>query len=231
MVFVCVNIDKALNSLKCGDFVLVHDSGNREDEVDMITSGKHLTPEHISRMRRFGGGLICATISYDVASEFGLSYMHEILNHSDHLDSEQKNMIIGTAPYGDHPTFSLYLNHIQTYTGITDNDRCMTISSLSKIIESNISNKKHRFTSEFKIPGHVPLLIASDGLLKSRQGHTEMSVYLMNLAKLPPVAAICEMMDPETYLAMTVSKAQKYADKYGIPFIDGQELLELENIV
>ena len=52
-------------------------------------------------------------------------------------------------------------------------------------------NPKQYFNSTFKTPGHVPLLIASNGLLSSRTGHTEMSVYLAQLANLSPITAIC----------------------------------------
>ena len=70
------------------------------------------------------------------------------------------------------------------------------------------------------------MLIASKGLLAARQGHTEMSVYLTQIAGLTPVTAICEMMDAETYSALSVDKAEKFANQNGIPLIDGKELLE-----
>ena len=113
---------------------------------------------------------------------------------------------MGMAPYGDHPTFSISVNHKRTYTGITDSDRALTIKEMANLYNSD--NPKKQFTSSFKTPGHVPLLLASDGLLSSRKGHTEMSVYLAKLAKLHPVSAICEMMDAETYAALSVEKAK-----------------------
>ena len=73
-------------------------------------------------------------------------------------------------------------------------------------------------------------MIASNGLLSSRTGHTEMSVYLAQLAKLSPITAICEMMDSETYSALSVDKAEKYAKENAIPFIDGKELLEFAKV-
>ena len=89
---------------------------------------------------------------------------------------------------------------------------------------------KKQFTSSFKTPGHVPLLLASDGLLSSRKGHTEMSIYLTKLANLQPVSAICEMMDAETYAALSVEKAKKYAKENAIPFIDGKKLYEFSQV-
>ncbi len=135
---------------------------------------------------------------------------------------------MGLAPYGDHPTFSLSVNHYQTYTGITDKDRALTINEMANIF--NVENKQKKFASSFKTPGHVPLLIASKGLLAARQGHTELSVYLAKIAGLIPVTAICEMMDAETYTALSVDKAEKFAKQNGIPLIDGKELLEYAKV-
>jgi len=73
-------------------------------------------------------------------------------------------------------------------------------------------------------------LIASKGLLANRQGHTEMSVYLAQVAELTPVTAICEMMDAETYSALSFEKAQKYAKQNAIPLIDGKELIEYAKV-
>ncbi|MDH3824324.1 MAG: 3,4-dihydroxy-2-butanone-4-phosphate synthase, partial [Nitrosopumilus sp.] len=154
----------------------------------------------------------------------GLRYMHDILAES----STDKEMIMGLAPYGDRPTFSISINHYQTYTGITDKDRSLTIREMAKIFD--VDNKKKKFVSSFKTPGHVPLLLASQGLLESRQGHTEMSIYLTKLAGLTPVTAICEMMDAETYTALSVEKAEKYAKQNAIPLIDGKELLEYSKV-
>jgi 3,4-dihydroxy 2-butanone 4-phosphate synthase len=91
-------------------------------------------------------------------------------------------------------------------------------------------NQHNKFISSFKTPGHVPILIAANGLLSNRRGHTEMSIYLTKLAKLNPVSAICEMMDAETYSALSVEKAKIYAKQNAIPFIDGKELLEYSKV-
>ena len=74
------------------------------------------------------------------------------------------------------------------------------------------------------------MLIAAEGLLNKRQGHTEMSVYLAKIAGLTPVTAICEMMDADTYKALSVDKAEKFAKQTGIPLIDGKELLEYAKV-
>lgn len=219
-----MTIESAIDSLKRGEFVLLHDSSGRENEIDMVVAGELITPEHIARMRQHAGGLLCMAISNSFGDKLGLRYMHDILSASDHFDSDSKEMIMGLAPYGDHPTFSISVNHYQTYTGITDRDRALTIREMTNLLQADDPRKK--FVSSFKTPGHVPVLIAEKGLLNNRRGHTEMSVYLMELAKLRPVTAICEMMDSQTYSALSVAKAQKYAKQNAIPFVDGKELLE-----
>ena len=220
-----MTLESSLESLKHGEFVLLFDSAGRENEIDMVVAAEFVTPEHVARMRQHAGGLLCVAIDHRFASSLGLRYMHEILSES---SIENKEMIMGLAPYGDHPTFSLSVNHYQTYTGITDQDRSLTIREIANIF--NIENKQKKFASSFKTPGHIPLLIASQGLLNKRQGHTEMSVYLAQVAGLTPVTAICEMMDAETYTALSVDKAEKFAKQNGIPLIDGKELLEYAKV-
>jgi len=223
-----MSVDDAISSLKRGEFVLIHDSSGRENEVDMVVSAEFITPEHIARMRQHAGGLLCVSISESLGRLLNLQYMHKILSNSNAFDSDSKEMIMGLAPYGDHPTFSISINHYQTYTGITDRDRALTIKEMANLYKAD--NPQKKFISTFKTPGHVPVLIASDGLLSARRGHTEMSVYLMELAKITPISAICEMMDAETYTALSVKKAQKYATQNGIPFVDGGELIEFSKV-
>jgi len=219
-----MSLESGIQSLQRGEFVLLYDSAGRENEIDLVVAAEFVTPEHVARMRQHAGGLLCIALDYDFGNSLGLRYMHDILAES----STDKEMIMGLAPYGDRPTFSISVNHYQTYTGITDKDRSLTIQEMAKIFD--VENKRKKFVSSFKTPGHVPLLIASKGLLETRQGHTEMSIYLTKLAHLTPVTAICEMMDAETYTALSVEKAEKYAKQNGIPLIDGKELLEYSKV-
>jgi len=219
-----MSLESGIQSLKRGEFVLLFDSAGRENEIDLVVAAEFVTPEHVARMRQHAGGLLCIAIENEFATSLGLRDMHHILAET----STEKEMIMGLAPYGDKPTFSISINHYQTYTGITDKDRSLTIREMAKIFE--LDNKKKKFVSSFKTPGHIPLLIASKGLLNSRQGHTEMSVYLTKLAGLIPVTAICEMMDAETYSALSIDKAEKYARQNAIPLIDGKELLEYSRV-
>ena len=220
-----MSLETGLESLKRGEFVLLFDSAGRENEIDMVVAAEFITPEHIARMRQNAGGLLCIALENNFAKSLELQYMHGTLASS---SMSNKEMIMGLAPYGDYPTFSLSVNHYQTYTGITDKDRALTILEMANIYK--VENKQKKFSSSFKTPGHVPLLIASEGLVASRQGHTEMSVYLAKTAGLTPVTAICEMMDAETYTALSVDKAEKFGKQNGIPLIDGKELLEYAKV-
>jgi 3,4-dihydroxy 2-butanone 4-phosphate synthase len=222
-----MSLDEALSSLRRGDFILLHDEGKRENEVDMVIAAEFVTPKHIARMRMDAGGLICTSINHSLASNLGLDYMHEILSNSQNFDAGLKKMIIGTAPYGDRPSFSISVNHKDTFTGITDKERAFTISEMAKLYKNENTDKKTLFNSNFKTPGHVPLLIASEGLLSNRLGHTEMSIYLMKFAGLSPVTAICEMLDSQTFTALSTDKAKKYAHDNAIPYFDGAELVKL----
>ncbi|MBI1829717.1 MAG: 3,4-dihydroxy-2-butanone-4-phosphate synthase [Thaumarchaeota archaeon] len=221
-----MSFEEAISSLRKGGFVLLHDANKRENEVDMVVAAEFVTPEHISRMRQDAGGLICLSIDHSFAKTLGLNYMHDILSNAQNIDNQSKKMIMGTAPYGDKPSFSISINHTQTYTGITDRDRALTINEMAHLYKNTNGNKKEIFISSFKTPGHVPLLIASERLLSDRLGHTEMSIYMTNLAGLCPAAAICEMLDSETHTALSIEKAKKYAKENTIPYFDGNEIIK-----
>jgi 3,4-dihydroxy 2-butanone 4-phosphate synthase len=130
----------------------------------------------------------------------------------------------GKAAYGDKPSFSISVNHRETYTGITDNDRALTIYKMAEICKNIDSSGVEGFAKNFRAPGHVPILIASKRLLHDRMGHTELCVYLAKLADIIPAVAICEMMDSTTHRAVTIEAAEEYANKFNIPLIDASEL-------
>ena len=99
-----MTFDTAISSLKQGELVMIYDSDGRESEVDLCVAAQFITPEHVARMRQHAGGLLCLAISDGLAKKLDLEYMHNILANSNDLDTDSKNMIMGTAPYGDHPT-------------------------------------------------------------------------------------------------------------------------------
>jgi len=212
----------ALESLRRGGFVLLHDSEGREDEVDMVVAAGRATPAHVATMRRRAGGLICLALDARMAGRLGLRYMHDMLRAA--LDGDSAGVVMDAAPYGDRPSFSLSVNHRRTYTGVTDTDRARTIREFAGLYAA--ADPRRGFVDGFGAPGHVPLLIADAALLSGRRGHTEMSVYLAQLAGLAPAAAICEVLDSRTHAAMAAREARLLAREMSAPFVDAADLLE-----
>lgn len=220
------SIEQAIHALQEGSFVLIHDDKGREDEVDMVIAAEHIRPGHIASMRTEAGGLICLAIANEITEKLGLVYMTDILRSLTHFNSIFSRITSIKSPYGDRPSFSVSINHRKTYTGITDIDRVQTISKMAEVCRKIDSGGVEQFANSFVTPGHVPILIASTRLLDERAGHTELSIYLMKLARLIPAAVICEMLDSTTYKALSVSKAKKYANKAGIILLESDQLLK-----
>ena len=220
------NLTDAINALRDGKFVLLHDSKSRENEVDMIVAAQFVTPSYVSRMRTDAGGLLCLALRHDIANKLGLLYMHDMMHMLSSTNPIMGELANGKSPYGDKPAFSIAVNHKQTYTGITDADRALTIAEMAKVCSKalNGSDAKHDFASAFRAPGHVPVLIASQGLLSERLGHTELAVYLTQLAGLTPAVAVCEMLDGSTYKALSIDRAMHYAKENDILIVEGSDL-------
>jgi 3,4-dihydroxy 2-butanone 4-phosphate synthase len=198
-------IEEAIDALRDGKFVLVHDDKGREDEIDMVMAAEYVKPESIATMRNDAGGLLCLAISNEITAKLG-------------------KLTDGKSPYGDKPSFSISVNHRDTYTGITDIDRALTISKLAEICKKIDSGGIEEFARNFRSPGHVPILIASKGLLEERRGHTELCVYLAQMSKLVPAVVICEMLDSTTHKALSINKAKEYADIKGITLLESGQL-------
>lgn len=222
-------LNDALTVLRNGQFVLLHDSSDRENEVDMVIAAKYVTPEHISQMRQFAGGLICIAVDDLISENLKLEYLHESLEKCH--NNEHKKMIYSNTQYGDHPSFSMWINHAKVKTGITDFDRALTANEMACVAEMDKDHQISHFINTFKIPGHVPLLKSAPNLIMNRQGHTEMSTYLLRLAEIPAVSVICEMMDPITHKALSLDKAKKYASLKKIPILDANEVLNHSKIL
>ena len=216
----------AINALRKGQFVLLHDSKSRENEIDMVIAAEFVTPSHVARIRSDAGGLLCLAVRHDVAKRLGLLYMHDMLHMLEDVNPTMGKLANGKSPYGDKPAFSIAINHKETYTGITDSDRALTIAEMARICSKSLNghDTQHDFISTFRAPGHVPILIASEGLLNERLGHTELAVYLTQLAGLTPAVAICEMLDGTTYKALSIDRAQKYSKENDVVIVEGNDL-------
>lgn len=214
-----MSLKKSILSLKKGKPVVVYDSDDREGEADLIFHAKFATPKKIATLRKDAGGLICLAVSGETAKEIGLEFISDVLSRS---GSKLKNMNCSKTAYGDKPAFSISINHKNVYTGITDNDRSLTITSFAKLIERNKKpeEKKRVFLDSFYTPGHVFLLIGSG--IEKRKGHTELSLELANLAGLSGAMVLCEMLDLGT--ALPREKARNYAKKNRLVFLEGSEI-------
>jgi 3,4-dihydroxy 2-butanone 4-phosphate synthase len=217
-------IEEAVDTLSDGKFVLVHDDKGREDEIDMVIAAEYITPENIATMRNDAGGLLCLAISNEITTKLGLTYMHDIIQSLSSINPVFSKLTYGKSPYGDKPSFSITVNHRDTYTGITDIDRALTISKMAEICKKIDSGGVEEFAKNFRTPGHVPILIASKGLLEERNGHTELCVYLAQMSRLVPAVVICEMLDSTTHRALSINKAKEYADIKGITLLEAGQL-------
>lgn len=231
------NIKKAIRDLQQGKFVLVYDVDGREEEVDLVCLAENTTNHHIYQLRHDAGGLICIAMHANIAEKLELPFMAEIYSHVlDRYTVFQRIAPDVAAPYGDKPSFSVTINHIDTYTGITDNDRALTIREfgiLGKNIFRNGKQNTHyqnTFGSNFRAPGHTHLLIANKDLVKGRLGHTELTVTLAYIGGLSPVTVLCEMLDENTGKALNVAEAQKYAKKHELVMIEGEEIVQAYDV-
>ena len=124
-------IDQALQALRDGKFFLIYDFDDREGETDLAIRSDAVTPKDILRMRKDGGGLICTAIHPAAAHRLSLPFA------SDVFAKTQLTEEIGDIPYDrkNHSSFSLWVNHKNTFTGITDRDRTLTITGIGHIVE------------------------------------------------------------------------------------------------
>ncbi|MWV38526.1 3,4-dihydroxy-2-butanone-4-phosphate synthase [Natrialba sp. INN-245] len=206
--------EEALEALRAGDPVLVHDAADREGETDLIYHADAVTPDAVARMRNDAGGLICTALDHETAEAFDLPFLTEELDHPAASDHD--------LGYDERSSFSLTVNHRDTYTGVTDKDRSRTIQALG---EAATSPTDVTFAEEFRVPGHVHLLKAAPELLAQREGHTELGIALAKAADLSPAVVVCEMLDGETGEERSPVDARAYARRNGFTYLEGKDVL------
>jgi 3,4-dihydroxy 2-butanone 4-phosphate synthase len=208
-------VERAIDAFRRGEPVCIHDADDREGETDLVYPATAVTPAAVSRLRNDAGGLVCVAVSDAVAEAFGLPFLGDALDHPASGDHD--------LTYDDRSSFSLPVNHRDTDTGITDEDRSLTIRELAA---AATAPEETDFASTFRTPGHVHILRGAPNLLADRRGHTELGLALAQAADQPPAVVVCEMLDDETGLALSPGDAATYAEAHGAPFVEGAQLVE-----
>ena len=223
------NIRRATTDLQNGKFVLVYDDDDREGEADIVMASEFVSPASIRTMRKDGGGLIFLMTSDEIADKLKLPFLADLFSDVGNKYPVLKELIPNDIPYDSKSSFSLYINHRGTFTGITDIDRSLTMNKFAGLakkienIDDGVATKM--FGKEFRSPGHIPICVASKNLLKERIGHTELVVTLLNIADVIPVGSGCEIMG-DNGRALSKSKAKKYADENGFVFLEGEDIIK-----
>jgi 3,4-dihydroxy 2-butanone 4-phosphate synthase len=221
-------IEKATQALRNGHFVLIYDNDSRESETDLVIASQFVTPDAIKRMRKDGGGLIFLMISNPIAQQLQLPFLSDLYSKVSMKYPVLKALVPNDIPYDTKSSFSLYINHRKTFTGITDNDRSLTMkkfADLSDVIKNQDSaSAVQQFGKEFRSPGHIPICVASEQLLNERKGHTELVVSLLQMAGLTPVGSGCEMMG-DSGKALPKDEARQYAEKNNLIYLEGADIV------
>lgn len=185
------SIKELLEDIKNGKNVILIDAENRENEGDVICAAEYATLENINFMASYARGLICMPMTKEYTDKLDLPQMvnHNTDNHC-------------TA-------FTVSIDHIDTTTGISALERSVTAM---KVVEDGAKPQ------DFRRPGHMFPLLAKDGGILEREGHTEATVDLVRLAGCKPVGLCCEIMKDDGTMARAdylIEFAQKHNLKIG----------------
>ena len=167
-------VEEVIAAIANGEMVVVTDDENRENEGDVIAAAALVTPEIINFMVTHARGLVCAPITEQRAMQLHLSTPAILSDPFKTAFTESVDLLAGNT------------------TGISAGDRSRTVAAL-------VDPTKSR--ADFAAPGHVFPLIAREGGVLRRAGHTEAAVDLARLAGLPPGGVICEVLNPDGTMA------------------------------
>ena len=194
-------IEEAIEEITAGKMVIVIDDEDRENEGDFVMAAELVTPEAVNFMAVYGRGLICAPVSTKIAKELELPLM--VPAGSDHH---------GTA-------FTVSIDaKAGISTGISAADRARTLQLLAS---------PTTVPSDFVRPGHIFPLIAKDGGVLVREGHTEAAVDLAEMAGLSKAGVICEILNEDGTCAR-VPSLLKIAQKFNLKIITIADLIQFK---
>lgn len=166
-------MEEILQALRNNEIVIVTDDEDRENEADFICAGENVTGEMINLMATYGKGLICTPISEEVAERLNLGPM------------------VPTNTDNHSTAFTVSVDHIDTTTGISAFERALTIRKMAD---------ESTNPTDLRRPGHVFPLVAREGGVLVRDGHTEATIDLMELAGLKGVGICCEIMADDGHM-------------------------------
>ena len=191
-------IEKAIEDIREGKFVIVVDDEDRENEGDFIIAAEKITPEKVNFMLQHGRGVLCVPLPETRCAELDL--VHQVSNNTS---------MLGTP-------FTVTVDKLEgCSTGVSAEDRAATIRALAD---------PNSQPQDFGRPGHInPLYAQERGVLK-RAGHTEAAVDLARLAGLQPVAALIEIMNEDGTMAR-MPDLEKVAEKYGLSLVSIKDLI------
>ena len=193
------SIEEAIEEIKAGSFVIVVDDEDRENEGDFVLAAEFATPEKVNFLTKYGRGLICVALTNERAKELEL---HPMVDNN-------------TARLGTK--FTVSVDALKgTTTGISAHDRARTIQALVD---------PETRPEDLARPGHIFPLIAAQGGVLRRAGHTEAAVDLARLAGLYPAGVLCEIMDEDGNMAR-LPRLLEIAEKFNIKLITIRDLIE-----
>lgn len=191
-------ISEAIEDIRQGKMIIVVDDEDRENEGDLVMAAEMVTAEAINFMAKHGRGLICVPMLRGRLEELNIP-----------------NMVIkNTDP--KNTAFTVSVDSVRSTTGISAYERSETIKHLLE---------KDATESDFHRPGHIFPLVAKDGGVLERTGHTEASVELAKLAGCYPAGVICEIMNEDGTMAR-VPNLINYAKKHNLKLVTIKDLVE-----
>jgi 3,4-dihydroxy 2-butanone 4-phosphate synthase / GTP cyclohydrolase II len=189
---------EAIRAFERGEIVVVMDDDGRENEGDLIVAAVHCTPEKMGFIVRHTSGIVCTPMPREEAKRLNLSPMV--------ADNDSAH----TTAF----TVSVDYKH-GTTTGISAEDRTLTARGLAN---------PNSGASDFVRPGHIFPLIAREGGVLMRSGHTEAAVDLCKLANLPPIGVICELVNDDGSV-MRGPQVKAFAEKNGLRQVTVADLI------
>ena len=191
-------IEEAIEAFKAGEFVIVVDDEDRENEGDFIIAAEKITPEKVNFMLKHARGVLCAPITMSRCKELDLP----------HQVSDNTSML-GTP-------FTVTIDKLEgCTTGVSAADRAATIRALADPSST---------PATFGRPGHINPLYAQDKGVLRRAGHTEASIDLARLAGLYPAAALMEIMSDDGTMAR-LPELRQIADQYHLKLVSIADLI------